>query len=293
MLKTDGFERVKRRQALRYFTWRWDWRRVLRGEQFRFLRRNSSAWDVVAAVARPNPVGRRVWEGVDWSMSERWLYITATRLLWRYAQRHGERAVLDLAEPELGSPLPVRLAGRLVSQDLANGALEMRTISRALAGHDPRHIVEVGGGYGRTAYVLLSLYPRARYTIVDIEPARSIAAWYLRTLFPDRVIDFVGPSNIDGVSAGADLVVSISSLQEMLPEEVARYLRWMDGLAGGGVVYLKQLQEWHNPVDDVTLRFDEYPVPARWVPLHDAPAPVQTNFTERAWRVPPAEGSAL
>jgi hypothetical protein len=44
----------------------------------------------------------------------------------------------------------VRRRGRLISQDLANTALESTAIPRALGGEPPRSIVEVGAGYGRT-----------------------------------------------------------------------------------------------------------------------------------------------
>ena len=86
---------------------------------------------------------------------------------------------MALEEPDLGSPLPVRLGGRLISQDLANSALEVEAITRALGDRRPARILEVGGGYGRSAFALLNKFPDARSTIVDIEPAASIARWYL------------------------------------------------------------------------------------------------------------------
>jgi len=91
--------------------------------------------------------------------------------------------VTRLPEPALGQPLPVTWRGRLISQDLANTALEVAAIGRALAGRKPRSILELGAGYGRTAYALLSLFPEATYTIVDIEPALTISRWYLSELF--------------------------------------------------------------------------------------------------------------
>ncbi len=286
-LASEGFEAVKRRQALRYFTWQWDWRRIRSSEQFRFLLRHSSMRSVIMSALTPNPLLRRVWKGVTWRAVDRYLYVLATRLLWDYAEAHGDAEVLALGEPSLGSPFPVYQRGKLISQDLANSAVEVRTIRSALpAGYTPRHIVEIGGGYGRTAFVLLSLYPDASYTIVDIEPARTISHWYLTTLFPFRDICFLSPSEIDEHTDPVDLAISISSLQEMLPAQIGHYLQWMDVVTKGGFVYLKQWDSWRNPIDEISVRFDDYQIPAYWVPTHDASASIQTAFRERVWSVP-------
>ncbi len=65
-----------------------------------------------------------------------------------------------------------------------------------------RSILEVGAGYGRTAYALLNLYPHATYTIVDIEPAILISRWYLTQLFPDRDLRFMSPAGALHIPAG-------------------------------------------------------------------------------------------
>jgi hypothetical protein len=51
-------------------------------------------------------------------------------------------------------------------------------------------------------------------------------------------------------------------------------------------VYLKQWERWTNPVDGITLAFEDYPVPQRWEAAFAEPAPVQTNFRHAAWSVP-------
>lgn len=285
-LDAKGLERVKRTQALRYFTWRWGPRRLAGSEQFRFLVRHSHPSDWRAAFQRPLGASGPEWDGVDWSPAERRAYVIAIRLLWRYAARHGDPAVIALAEPELGAPLPVHLDGRLVSQDLANSALEIAAMRRALGEASPRRIIEIGGGYGRSAFALLSRFPQARYTIVDIEPAASISKWYLGQLFPGR-FDVITPTDAAALEPGSfDLGLSISSLQEMRPDQVAGYLELLDRVCSGGVTYVKQWAVWKNPVDDVTIRFADYPVPARWGAVFVEKAPVQTGFIEAAWRVP-------
>lgn len=286
-LSEHGVDTFKRKQALRYFTWRWRPRAMLRSEQLRFLVRNTSPRTWAAVLGEPIPVDDELWEGSGFSVAERRLTVIATRLIWAYAERHGSPVVLALAEPELGAPLPIRWRGRLISQDLANGALETREIERALGGRSPASIVEIGGGYGRTAYALLSRYPDATYTIVDIEPARTISQWYLSQLFPAQRLCFLAPEQAVSLPGAAfDLAVSISSLQEMTPAQVAGYLALLDRTAAGGTVFLKQWQTWRNPDDDVQLRFADYPVPGGWEELLREPARVQTRFVQAAWRLP-------
>ncbi|MEX0663491.1 MAG: putative sugar O-methyltransferase [Acidimicrobiia bacterium] len=286
-LDRHGFANVKRVQGLRYFNWRWRPGRLAGSEQFSFLLRHARPRDLRAVLRRPLGASDSAWDGVEWSMGERRAYIVAVRLLWRYATRHGDPAVISLAEPELGAPLPVHLDGRLISQDLANAALEVAAMKRALGDRQPGHIVEVGGGYGRSAYGLLHAFPDARYTIVDIEPAASISRWYMNELAPGRVV-VISPEQALELDDGAfDLAVSISSLHEMRLDQIDGYLSLFDRVGAGGVVYLKQWTRWDNPVDGVRAEFADYPIPSRWRRLLYERCPVQTHFTQAAWEVPP------
>ena len=195
--------------------------------------------------------------------------------------------VVALAEPRLGNPPPVYFRGRLISQDLANSALECVAIVRALRGRTPQAILEVGAGYGRTAFALMNLYPDAKYTIIDIEPALTIARWYLTTLFDPERLRFIRADQLEGVgSSHFDLLLSISSLQEMTRHQVSVYLDLFDRVGTGGCVYLKQWREWYNPRDALRMRFSEYPIPRRWARRFVEPAPVQTRFHQAAWDLP-------
>jgi putative sugar O-methyltransferase len=291
-LDHHGLDSIKRHQALRYFTWRWQWRSLLRSRQMRFLLRHTAPRTILRCLREPAGSSDRGWDGVPWSRRDRWLYVFAVRLVWEYARRFDALHVLELPEPELGGPLPVRWRGRLISQDLANTALEATAIAAALDGTRPRAVIEVGAGYGRTAYALLNAFPDMTYTIVDIEPALTISRWYLGQLIPPERVRFLRPEEALALPAGsADLVVAISSLHEMTSEQLARYLELFDRVVrDDGWVYLKQWQRWSNPEDGVTLEFAAYPIPARWQPVFDEPAPVQTNFQQAAWRIAGSAG---
>jgi hypothetical protein len=149
--------------------------------------------------------------------------------------------------------------------------------------------LEIGAGYGRTAFALLGVYPHARYTIVDIEPALSLSRWYLSSLFPDRDITFLEADKATTATLGdVDLALSISSLQEMTHEQVRHYLDLLDeGVEG--TVFLKQWRRWTNPVDGVVLDFDEYPVPKQWQEVFRETSPVQTAFVQAGWKTSRSE----
>jgi putative sugar O-methyltransferase len=270
-----GYGSVKRAQALRYFTWRWRPRALARSEQLRFLVRHTGPASWWRALREPVVADEARWAPARWTRAERVAYTYATRLAWEYAVRRGDAEVIALAEPDAGGPLPVTKDGRLISQDLANTSLEVAAIREGLAGVRPTSILEIGAGYGRTAFALLSIFPEASYTVIDIEPALSISRWYLELLFPESRLRFIESSRADALeTAEFDLAVSISSLQEMAPEVVASYLALMDSCVDG-VVYLKQ---WTS--------YSDYPVPARWQPIFARPAPIQTRFTEAMWATP-------
>ncbi len=294
VLARVGPESCKRVQAFEYFTWVWSLG-VLRRDpayrgQLRFLLGNTPATAWIRAALSQADLSDGAWEGLDWPRRKRWLYVVMVRVLWEYAQRHDPAGVTKLAEPELGDPPPVSWGGRLISQDLANSALEVAAIQRALGDRRPRSILEVGAGYGRLAYALMSIYPEARYTVVDIDPAIDLSRWYLTSLFPPARLRFLAPSQANEIETGTvDLALSVSSFQEMTPAQVEGYLGLFNRVAAGGGVYLKQWANWHNPVDDVDARFDDYPIPPGWRELYREQAPVHTHFKQAAWSVPSAK----
>jgi putative sugar O-methyltransferase len=284
-LSHHGLGEIKRQQALRYFTWQWRWSQRRNSEQLRYLLANTTTLAKVEATLARQPLTEGLWRGPGWSRRDRWFYAFATRLIWTVALTQGSSDVLALGEPSLGNPPPVLRRGALISQDLANSALEVAAIRRALQGRTPTSILEVGAGYGRSAYALLGVFPKARYTIVDILPARSLSTWYLSTLYPDRDITFLAPEEATPARLGhVDLAISISSLQEMTPRQVAHYLDLFNQTVEG-TVFLKQWQRWTNHVDGVVLDMDDYPVPTRWNAQFNTAAPVQTAFVEAAWHV--------
>lgn len=281
-----GLHSVKRVQALRYFTWRWSGKRLF-GNDGRYLLTRTNPFDWMRASMAPIDLDDDAWTPVAWSHVDRWAYAVATRLLWQVALKEGDRAVLALPEPTLGDPFPVQWRGRLISQDLGNTSLEIRSMDEALGGRQPSHVVEVGAGYGRTAYGILGRYPDAAYTVVDIHPAIDISKWYLERLFPHRNLTFIDAEAGVPDLPKFDLAISISSLHEMTPELVNGYLHAFDRAANPeAIVYIKQWVDWWNPDDRIATSMRNYRLPDTWNRLFERRAKVQRKFGEAAWQAP-------
>jgi len=143
-------------------------------------------------------------------------YALYVGLIWQYATRHDHLGALQLAEPTLGCPMPVRLRGRLISQDLAMAALDLNAMAGIVPLPEVRRVLEIGAGYGRLAYLFASLFPSVEYTITDISPALAMAKNYLPAVTPSGRFSFVLPHELDAMpDRSFELIINVSSLDEM------------------------------------------------------------------------------
>jgi len=284
VLVDSEFATFKRRLSPHYFQWMYNVKSLVVSEHVSFLLRNTPKMALVTNLFhrghRATLAGRRT------STFDRWVDTYVTRLVWSYANSV-DMSTRDVREPELGGALPIVADGHLVSQDLANSRIEWAAIKRIAGQTSFRSCVEIGAGYGRFAYLFLSVNPGASYTIVDIEPALSVSRRYLTQLFPAADLRFVAPRDINNLAGRFfDLGVSISSLQEMTPTQVELYLQLFDRCIHDGFVYLKQWSHWHNPADGVMHEFGKFPFPERWQRLAFERCPIQTKFEQGVWRLP-------
>lgn len=237
--------------------------------------------------------------------------------LWEYVRSRDHRGLTaELDEPSLGNPLVVRYRGHRLSQDLCNSALEMTAILDVLPGKRPPDagVLELGGGYGRLAWMFLECFPNVRYVLVDIPPALAVAERYLSLLYPrrrrfwfrrfdsfadvreefeDAQIVFLTPNQLASIpTLSVGLCINVSSLHEMRPDQIAYYIAWVDAHTDG-YFYSKQWIRSVNPHDGVVIRREDYPIPPAWRVVFDRTHPVQTSFFEAlyATRPAPAPGS--
>lgn len=294
-IEEDGLENLKRTVAQNYFTW------VVgsRDEQFRYLEEHTGVITrrLLQRHQRYDPSSRIT----QAQHSELEIF---TRMLWKLAERSDrERLMKSLEEPAEGNPFKIYLGKKLISQDIANSVLEYYSIREHFkAPRDARvTICELGAGYGRTAYVFMKAFPKCKYVIVDIPPALYVSQHYLTTVFPERRaftfrcfenfseveaefeeadVAFLLPHQAEMLRAkSVDLFVNISSLHEMLVEQIRAYFVLIDHLARGHF-YSKQWFDSDNPHDQIHVRHDDYPVPPNWRQLYHRQAKVQVSFFE-------------
>ena len=235
------------------------------------------------------------------------LYREYLALMYEYALRRdcsGLVAALD--EPTLGNPIGVRRSGRLISQDLVNSVRERNAIIGAMKASNDTHFTlgELGAGYGRLGYVLLKT-TKCRYFVFDIPPALYVSQWYLTNLFPGRRafrfrpfdtfkeieselsqsdLAFFTPNQLTKFPAGYfDIFANISSIHEMRRDQIKHYMELM-GRTTKTALYLKQQKDYVNPVDNLVIGRNDYPVPSGWAPSVDRFDLINPDFFERVYR---------
>ena len=293
-LDDAGYANFKRTIARSYFTW------IVSplDTQIRFLIRQLPLPAIIANAIRSLLAPSQ--PPLAWKQSLSYSFLT--RLLWEYATRR-EPGLLDrLEEPREGNAPNLARNGKLISQDLANSALEYRSVlAPEVDAGEIKTILELGPGYGRTAFVFLTLMPGVRYILADIPPALAISERYLSTLFPERSVfpfrpfqtydevrdefekaqvAFLLPHQLELLpDNSADLFINISSLHEMRMDQIDYYFRIIRRVIRK-YAYIKQWKESRIPFEDIVIRETDYPVPSEWKQIYWRTCAVQDSFFE-------------
>lgn len=219
-------------------------------------------------------------------------------ILWQYAQREDKLGCLEVPEPLLGNPLPILYRGRLISQDLALSSLGLNLMASQLPMGRIRRVLEIGAGYGRLAFLFRKIFPEIEYSILDIPPALAISRNYLEGVFgSDAVspylvrgawhpqggqINFLLPQVIDQVPDGYfDLVINVSSFDEMRPEVVEDYFRSI-ARVGSGWMYLQGYKQSRAPGRRIGL--NDFPYGNDWTEVFGRQDPVEPRFSEKVMK---------
>lgn len=299
-LEEQGYENFKRTIALNYFTWLVSFS----DEQIKYLRKNLGLLSVIKSTLRALLSGRHEYFSKKQSLEYNFL----TNMLWEYVTKNDNERILDkLHEPTEGNPPKVYLHDKLISQDLANSVLEFKSIMNSGVDKDNiQTVMELGAGYGRTAFVFLSLMPAIRYIIVDIPPALYIAQRYLSNQFPKKKIfkfrvfnnyaeinkeldnsdiAFFLPNQLELLpEKSTDIFINISSLHEMRPDQIEYYFSEIDRLTKK-YFYFKQWKVSKIPFENIIIKENDYPVRKEWSRIYWMECKVQTNFFESLYDV--------
>lgn len=299
-LLADGYVNFKRTLGLNYFTFP-----IQAGDP-----------QLVALESRLEPAVVEKLREQAWSLPDDPNFIVADQKYYRFfvlllaeyvRTRDSEHLLTRIKEPAEGNPVVVPFRLGHVSQDIANSILEYYSISEANSPWTCRNVLEIGGGYGRTAYVIRSLHPEIRYVMVDIPPAIYVAQRYLSSVFdPVRVlrvpdfehfseieeqferasIVFMLPNQLKKLPAKTfDLAINISSFGEMTRDQIDYYFTEIDRTVSG-LFYSKQWQHSSNPFDGLNLSKADYPAPPHWTEVYSRLCSVQTDFFEAMYKVP-------
>lgn len=229
-------------------------------------------------------------------------YAAFMGLLWQYALLKDQLGCLDLcSEPMLGEPLPVTYQGKLISQDLATSSLELNRIAKHVDMSKLKKVAEIGAGYGRLAYLVMIRFPWLEYSIFDVPPALAISQNYLASTLGEDAVDLfredVGVAEDNSPRNSKvkaflphqmklfpdnyfDLVINISSFDEMPREQIENYFALIDRKCGGWI-YLKGHAKAPGSFSGGGIA--QFPYPPTWKLIYQGRDPFSPNFVERIY----------
>lgn len=179
-----------------------------------------------------------------------------------------------LEEPLEGSPLYLMLDGKRISQDVMFSARDYQAISQCCDLEKAATIIELAGGYGRTAYYLLTKHPQVRYILVDVPPILDIAQRYLTSQFPNRDLQFLLPEQVASIkNHSVDIAFSIDSLGQIDNQYMRDYLDHLHRVA-------KKFFVTSRP--ELIRRLE---IPKTWRIIYDEPALFPSCNVNRCYEI--------
>lgn len=259
------------------------------------------------ALAKCKSVALSMPNDPAFNANEQFSYYYFIYLIWEYVKRIDKDGLLQkLEEPKEGNPILVSSDGKQMSQDLANSLIEYYSISEGVNFKKVERVLEIGGGYGRNAHVILSLNPNAKVILVDIMPALYIAQRYLSSVFRDRKVfrarGFASFEEVrDEMEAASiifllphqlsllpdnyvDVSMNISSFGEMSLEQIKAYYAQIDRVTRQWF-YTKQWNSSKNPFDNLVLNKSDYPTYENWKEIYSRDCVIQREFFETLYQV--------
>ncbi|MEZ4671530.1 MAG: putative sugar O-methyltransferase [Anaerolineae bacterium] len=247
--------------------------------------------------AGPEPASRQVWRALLW-------------LYYQHLQTIDTDGFLKTAvEPSAGGTSDQEIIdGRPMSLDFLQSVEEVYRIREAwaLAGEtgSPSVIVELGGGYGRLAYVCRKMLPECTYVILDLPEALICANSWLNRVLPGECVAYadarrrttldreqlqsgkvwlLGAHQIEAIaSKSIDAFVNIYSFAEMPRQAIDNYFAQIDRITQGSL-YSKQRKLEDNRIDGVKVSSDIYPIPQHWRLLFHRTSSLYEAFFEAGY----------
>lgn len=314
-LKTEGIDNFKRTVNNNYFNWMVQVRSVyFRNMARHFFRKSLRHPGMLLSLLTSNigEMHHRTYTSSETRTTyfQRKIYALYLLFLYEYVKDDDTLGLFQkLEEPTVGNPLVIRNDDKQISQDISNSYMEYSYIRNAL-GNEFKHIknvAEIGSGYGRLSYLFHLFHQNEglKITLIDLPPAMLVAQWYMRKMFSDAKImgyrkftefseieqeykaasiRFLLPHQLELLPDGEiDLLINVSSLQEMSREQINHYYKLIDQKSR--YFYTKQWVMWENPVDKISVPAIIYPTRPNWAMLNGRINPVHTEFFEAMFKL--------
>ena len=160
-------------------------------------------------------------------------------------RRIEEKIGIAIAAPNVGGPYGLRVGPRLITMNSPEYVHAAWRLDQAVRRHceGPVEVLEIGAGFGATAFYFLQLAEVARYTMVDLPEIAALQAYYLgKLLGPGKVsldgedieasVRIIPPHSLRDIPS-VDVVFNQDSLPEIPADAAREYIEWIrDRVAG-------------------------------------------------------------
>ncbi len=295
-LTTFGFNNFKQTVAGNYFTWKVD----IDHPYAQNLKRH------VLQINFPFSEQELNRKHLLWTQQESRNFNIITMYYLNYMINLGWGNYIDqLEEPIVGNPPYSIFNGKRVSQDIFNSLLEYLSVVNACPMDEISNIVEIGAGYGRTAFCFLNFYPEKKYIIVDFPPALYVAQEYLSQVFPEKKVMkfrpfedfreikdefqnanlvFLMPDQLSKIpNDSIDLFLAIDCLHEMKKERVNFYFDEAQRLSK--YFYYKCWINTYVGPDDIYHLKNSYPVKQTWNEIFTQDCEIPAGFFHAMYKI--------
>lgn len=191
-----------------------------------------------------------------------------TESIGELVSRINKAAGISIGFPEIGAPYGLMCDGSLITMESAEHiyvALRINeTINRFLGGVPPR-IVEIGAGFGGTAFRLLQIRTMKvkSYTLIDLPYVNVIQGYFLSKVFGAKNVALHGetdcehsiirilPTHAISLCSDVDLLINEDSMPEMPKKAVEDYVLWAKHNVRNGGIFYSYNQEAYSPVNNI------------------------------------------
>ncbi len=178
---------------------------------------------------------------------------------------------ISLNFPDVGGAYGLEIGGRLITPESSEHIYVASRISEAIARHigvtgqNAARIVEIGAGFGGTAYWLNLLSKRSikNYTIIDLPLMNVCQGYFLAKAFGAGSVRLFGETQSDSIiftiipphakktalAGGFEVLINENSMPEMSVSVVNEYLSWAKNELRG--VFYSYNQESFSPVSGI------------------------------------------